>query len=160
MFYLELNKDRFKFSAAHFTILSPTQAERLHGHNYYLSLKFGFSEISKNLALAVDMNLLKDSVQKICDKLDERVLVAEKSPYLNLYKDHDSLEIKFQEKVYHLPSEDVLLLPLLNISCEALAEYLAHELKSAISGTIPFKSLELRLSETRAQAAVYCIQSA
>ncbi|PIR22368.1 MAG: hypothetical protein COV44_08135 [Deltaproteobacteria bacterium CG11_big_fil_rev_8_21_14_0_20_45_16] len=159
MFYIELTKDRFKFSVAHFTILSPTQSERLHGHNYYLNLKFGFSELDKDLALAVDMNLLKDIVQTACDKLDERVLVAEKSPYLELHKDQGSLEIKFQKKVYRLPLEDVLLLPLTNISCEALAEYLARELALALRGKVSVQRLTLQLSETRGQAAVYTTEN-
>jgi 6-pyruvoyltetrahydropterin/6-carboxytetrahydropterin synthase len=36
---LYIDKESHKFSAAHFTIFSATERERLHGHNYSVSAK-------------------------------------------------------------------------------------------------------------------------
>ncbi|MDC0574224.1 6-carboxytetrahydropterin synthase, partial [Luminiphilus sp.] len=36
---LHINKQAHKFSAAHFTIFSATDRERLHGHNYGVSAR-------------------------------------------------------------------------------------------------------------------------
>jgi 6-pyruvoyl-tetrahydropterin synthase len=37
-FHIELAKEDFKFSAAHFTLFGPDAAERLHGHNYRVTV--------------------------------------------------------------------------------------------------------------------------
>ncbi|MDB3933713.1 6-carboxytetrahydropterin synthase, partial [Luminiphilus sp.] len=36
---LHIEKEAHKFSAAHYTIFSATERERLHGHNYFVSVR-------------------------------------------------------------------------------------------------------------------------
>ena len=36
---LHITKEVHKFSAAHYTIFTATERERLHGHNYFVSVR-------------------------------------------------------------------------------------------------------------------------
>lgn len=158
MFTIELSKENFKFSGTHFTIFSPKASERMHGHNYYVSLRLSLSDLDKNLGMAVDFNVIKPLVKAICQDLDEYVLIPEKSPFLKVNRLKNSIEIVFNNKRYELPEEDVKLLPLVNITSEELAKLFAELLKDQLPSSIPWIKLSLTIEETRGQAVSYKIK--
>lgn len=158
MYWLILDKDRFKFSSSHFTIFSETDAERLHGHNYYVSLKLGFEKLDEETQMAVPFDQVKKDLKRVCDELDERVLLPMKSSFLkiNKLKEASEIEVKFQKKRYVFPSEDVFLLELSNISSEALACWVGERFLSFFSAqSFGLQRLELKIEETKGQFVVW-----
>lgn len=150
-----LEKDRFKFSVAHFTIFSRTKAERLHGHNYYVRASFGFQALSRDIGMGPDMRGLKTAIDRLCERLDERVLIPQGSPYLTIQKSRLSVRVQMGPKAYEFPKEDVLLLPLTNISCEALAEYFWENLKKSLKSLKGLGELTVEIRETTGQSASF-----
>lgn len=158
-YILDLAKENFKFAAAHFAIFGPGCAERLHGHNYYVSLQFKTTKIDNKLGLSVEFNELKPLVKKACEELDEFVLFPQKSPYLKITKEkinkQECYKIIFAKKTYILPAEDVKLVPVLNISCEELSLYIWNKLKKDFKKYPQIKSFTVTVEETRGQKGAY-----
>src|SRR5690606_33706927 len=123
-----LEKENFKFSGSHFTIFDSTRSERLHGHNYYVRLEVRVRELDPELGMAFDFNLLKPIVRQITESLDEYVLLPEKSPHVAIERTTTSVIASFNGKRYEFPSEDVRLLPIVNVTSELLASYIAGEI--------------------------------
>lgn len=157
-FVVRLAKENMKFSGSHFTIFGPADAERLHGHNYYVSVLFKVQELQPQLGLAFDFNLMKPLVRKICEELDERVLVPEKSSFLKVNRRNAQVEVQFARKFYSLPSEDVVLLPIANVTSEELARWIATRLASDLPKSAGVKHLQVSVEETRGQSVSYTLK--
>ena len=153
MFTIRLAKDNFKFSAAHFTIFNAHQGERLHGHNYYVAAALTFAQLHPQNEMTADFHSLKAVITEECKNLDEYVLLPENSPHLRIETQKTQIQVTFHEKKYLFPREDVLLLPLLNITSEALAKYLAGRLQTRLAATLNLEKIEVTLEETRGQGA-------
>ena len=82
---IEISKDYLHFNAAHFTIFSATEREDLHGHTFYVRA-YVTSHVDSN-GMAFDYNLLKEKLGALCDVLDEKVLLPERSPHLTLVEE-------------------------------------------------------------------------
>ena len=82
---IEIAKQALNFSAAHFTIFSRTEREDLHGHNFQVECELT-SPIDDN-GLIFDYSLIKRVMKELCDELDEKTILPEKSPYLQLERD-------------------------------------------------------------------------
>ena len=158
MFTIKLCKDNFKFSAAHFTIFDAQRGERLHGHNYYVAVTLTFSQLQPQSAMTADFHALKSVIAEECELLDEYVLVPKISPHLRVSEANTQVHITFHQKQYTFPGEDVRLLPLQNITSEALAKYLADRLQIRFAGTINLREMEVTIEETRGQSASTKVQ--
>jgi 6-pyruvoyltetrahydropterin/6-carboxytetrahydropterin synthase len=158
MYTVHLAKEPFKFSCSHFTILGPDHAERLHGHNYQMKVSIEVSGTDEKLGFAFDFNEVKPLIRRLCDELDERILVAADSPYLKLKNEGSSIEVEFAGKRYVFPSEDTMVLPLVNITSEELARYSAEKLKKDFSHLTFWTSLEVNVEETRGQSVSYSVR--
>jgi 6-pyruvoyltetrahydropterin/6-carboxytetrahydropterin synthase len=152
MFTLELAKEDFKFSAAHFTLFGAERGELLHGHNYQVSVRLLGRELD-DLELLVDLACLKERIRELCSGLDSRTLLPERSPHLQLRASSGEVEARFQSRRYVFPEADTLLLPLRNISVESLARFLWQELASRLSASDARRltSLGLSVQETAGQ---------
>lgn len=157
-YVLHLAKQKFKFAGTHFTIFGPQSSERLHGHNYQLKVMIEVEELDKNLGFAFDFNEVKPIIQKICDELDEYVLIPENSPYVNITKDNHSIDIVFADKAYKFPQEDVRLLPLVNITTEELARYCLESFLANAPMKKCFISLAISIEETQGQSVTYSVK--
>ena len=147
-----LHKEDFKFSCSHFTIFGANSAECLHGHNYYVDLRLELKNLKSDLGLAFDFNEVKPIIRKLCAKLDERILIPQKSPYLKI-KTGREIEVRFAKKRYVFPKEDVEFLPVVNITTEQLATYFVKKLLPKIS-SMPISSIEVGVQETNGQQAL------
>lgn len=124
--HLEIHKEEFSFSAGHFTIFSETEREYLHGHNYYVSVAFNVKIASNGLSF--DYRHYKKKMLALCDQLDRRFLLPRKSPYLKI-EDGDEYWIgHFNQRKILLPKEDVLILPLTNVTIEELSHWFLQKL--------------------------------
>jgi 6-pyruvoyltetrahydropterin/6-carboxytetrahydropterin synthase len=156
-FTLRLAKSDFKFAAAHFTWFADGTAERLHGHNYRV-----FVEIAGQLTehgLVLDFKAVKPLVRAICDELDEHWLVPGEHAVLRWSERPDgTIEVRYQERIYCAPREDVLVLPINNTSSENLATWFGRELARRLAlkfPRAPIESLRVAVEETTGQRGVY-----
>jgi len=119
---LHINKQAHKFSAAHFTIFSATERERIHGHNYGVSARI-VAEMGEN-GFSADYNVYKRCLQKLCDAHDEYMLLPAQSPWLEVVTQGDEYLATFNGKTLRFPCDETLLLPIVNVTVEALSHYL------------------------------------
>jgi 6-pyruvoyltetrahydropterin/6-carboxytetrahydropterin synthase len=160
---IELEKENFKFSASHFTIFGKGHAERLHGHNYYASCEILLDRLDPELGLAFDFNLVKPMIREITEWLDEYVLVPERSPHLEVQtieaKTGSKVRVQFGTKEYLFPAEDTRLLPLVNITSEELARYIAEQLIERLrphtNAARLIREIHIGVQETRGQTVYY-----
>jgi 6-pyruvoyltetrahydropterin/6-carboxytetrahydropterin synthase len=149
---IKIEKDRIKFSSSHFTIFSANEAERLHGHNYYLTIEVQ-SQNCDELGFAMDMKPLKDSAFELSQKLDEYVLLPTLNPYLKISEQGKNFQCSWNHKSYSFPKEDVQLLPVTNITCENLAFWFWSQMKPKMPKTVNWLSVSVK--ETHGQESIY-----
>lgn len=126
---IEIAREALHFAAAHFTLFSATERENLHGHNFQVALQLDV-EVGED-GLAFDYNIVKRVLQTLCDGLDERMLLPERSPYLRITREEGYVVAHFNgERIPFLP-RDVLALPVVNITLEALAGWIVGELRNS-----------------------------
>jgi 6-pyruvoyltetrahydropterin/6-carboxytetrahydropterin synthase len=129
---LYIDKESHKFSAAHFTIFSATERERLHGHNYSVSAKI-VAPMGDN-GFAADYNVYKRRLKALCDVLDEYLVLAGDSPFQRIEDEGDYYRVFFaQEEMLFLKS-DTRVLPLRNATVEEFSGYLLQQLLLASEG--------------------------
>ncbi len=157
---ITLAKENFKFSGTHFTVLSENTAERLHGHNYYVQIEIAFDKLEKSdLGLSFDFNLIKPIVKRLCDELDEYVLLPSQSPFVNIREEGMQCLVEFQKRKYSFPKNEVRILPLTNVTSEELARHLADNIVKELANSIQFRELKVRVEESRGQGAAYSIKN-
>ena len=142
---IELAKESFHFSAAHFTLFSAKRREKLHGHNYQVRCSIHCPVGEEDLAF--DYTPIKQRLNDLCASLDECTLMPTDSPWLNVREAEGQLVIEFNDQELRLPSADVRLLPIANVTLEGLAHYLAESLlASDEAAEWPMQSLSLGVS--------------
>ncbi len=157
-FRVRLEKESFKFSGTHFTILGPQEAERLHGHNYYVWVELEVNKLHPELGFAFDFNLVKPLVHGLCKNLDEYILLPARSSYLKITRTGDDIEVKFHEKTFHFPVSDVRELPIANVTCEELARHLTGELAKALPNNLGITCLTVAVNETKGQGVSFSLK--
>ena len=118
---IEISKEYLHFSAAHFTIFSATERERLHGHNFRVAVHI--TAPVGDIGLCFDYNIIKKQLLALCESLDEYVLMPANSPHLTINQLDKHYEIIFNGSSMQLPIDEVILVPVRNISVEELAAY-------------------------------------
>lgn len=135
------------------TVFPDGTKERLHGHNYTVALAIEVSQIE--LAAMIPFAPIKDAIGELCAELKERVLIPTKNPYYQLVRDDGELEFRLCGERYVLPRQDALLLPIDNVSVEALASYVATRLleRLTVLDAPHVKALEVTIEEYPGQGA-------
>ncbi len=151
---LRLCKEDFKFSAAHFTVFGEDEAEALHGHNYRVTVEMTGSEVDE-LEFLVPMAAAKRDIRAQCAALDEKVLLPAKCPLLQL-EQGETVTATFGQRRYEFPSPEVVLLPVANVTVEALARLLWQRLANRWDSLRDrVETLQVTVAETRGQGASY-----
>lgn len=154
---IELEKEYFKFSCAHFLIFPDGSKERLHGHNYRVRVEIVGDLTDRGLV--IDFIEAKPVVRELCDELDEHWIVPAEHPELKVERRDDGhTEVVYREARYLAPSDEVIVLPINNSSAENLATWFGGELLSRLEdrfGITQVRSLRVAVSETDGQAGVY-----
>jgi len=119
---IEIAKEDIKFSAGHFTIFADGSRERLHGHNYRVRLRAHYSVGDGDIS--VDYAEIKKALRRVCSRYDEYMLLPEKSRHLRLQWMDGSIEAVIGGARFVFPEGDVLVLPVENITGEALSALL------------------------------------
>ncbi len=152
---IEVNKEYLNFSAAHFLIFSDGQREPLHGHNYRVHF-YGEAPQLNQQDMVFDFLDIKPLIKKICDQLDHRLLLPTENELLKIETHNQQTSIRVGVEEFNIPSADIKLLPLHNISAEALAAYLLTEISTMIQHefNFHFSFIRLKVEETSGQSAV------
>ena len=152
---IELHRNDMKFSVAHFTIFSESKRERVHGHNFYLSVRC--KTFIKPGGVSFDYRELRRFLLEKCHLLNERFLLAKDSPYLRieLLPEKESVRITFNKKEMILLEEDILLLPLENISSESLSYWFLDNLlgEKEFLKNNAISMIEVKVSTTTGQSS-------
>jgi 6-pyruvoyltetrahydropterin/6-carboxytetrahydropterin synthase len=158
---IELAKEYFKFSAAHFLIFPDGSSERLHGHNYRVRVEIEASLTRHGLVL--DFKMVKPVIRELLDSLDEHWLVPGAHPTLTHTQRPDGVtEVRYRGLYYAAPTEDVIVLPINNTSSENLAQWTARELKSRLAQRfedLDVRRLRVAVEETSGQSGVYTFEA-
>ena len=123
---LHITKEAHKFSAAHYTIFSTTERERLHGHNYFVSVHL-VAHMGDN-GFSADYNVYKRRIKAICDRYDEYMLLPEFSPYQTIERVGDEIHAHFNGRVLKFLADETWVLPVANVTVEELSHLLLREL--------------------------------
>ncbi len=133
---ISMSKEDFKFSAAHFLIFPDGSAERLHGHNYRVYVDV--AAVLCEHGLVADFKLVKPVIREMCAELDEHWLVPGKHPVLEAVRRPDGVvEVRYKERYYAAPEEDVIIMQMNNISAENLATWFGRELRKRLDERFP-----------------------
>jgi 6-pyruvoyltetrahydropterin/6-carboxytetrahydropterin synthase len=119
---IEITKEDIKFSAAHFTIFSATQRERLHGHNF--SVQLAVTAPVGDDGICFSYKDIKTRLRQLVDDLDEYTHIPVLSPYLQVGEEGLFYVVQFNGEKIPLLKSDTLLLPMRNSTVEEYARYL------------------------------------
>ncbi|MBE0522024.1 MAG: 6-pyruvoyl tetrahydropterin synthase family protein [Candidatus Methanoperedenaceae archaeon] len=145
---------KLRFSACHFIPNHP-RCGCLHGHTYAVSVRV---EGEQQGEFIIDFELLKNIVNRLCETLDHRVIIAENDPRLKIQKDDGvTIEIAESNKRYVLPSEDIVFLPAASVSAEDLCKYFTENIAGVLrsKGVDNVTKLHVRVDEGIGQGAGY-----
>ena len=147
---LHIDKQSHKFSAAHYTIFSATSRERLHGHNYSVSVRI-VAPMGGN-GFSADYNVYKTRLQALCDSLDEYMLLPENSPFQAIEEEGLYYRVKFAADEMLFLKSDTLILPVLNVTIEELSHLLLQRLVALCEGD-ELREIELSVASGAGQRA-------
>ena len=147
---LHIDKQAHKFSAAHYTIFSATERERLHGHNYFLTTRI-VAAMGEN-GFSADYNVYKRRIKALCDRYDEYMLLPEFSPYQTIERVGDEIHAHFAGRVLKFFADETWVLPVTNVTVEELSQLLLSELIAAEADP-DLVEVELTVSSGSGQAA-------
>ncbi len=137
------------------TVFPGGRKERLHGHNYYVSLTIELASIA--FERMVDFGPLKEALGALCNEWKEHVLLATENPYYKLLgESDDEIEFTLCEQRYVLPREDVLLLPIDNLAVEPLSKLACERLCVSMSAELDpatVHAIEVTIEENPGQGA-------
>ena len=153
---ISIEKDYLKFSAAHFLIFPDGSAERLHGHNYkvYVDVHTDLNEHG----LVVNFKEIKPLVREVCDELDEHLLIPGEHPVLTAARVGAQMEIRYRERRYLIPAEEVIVLPIGNTSAENLAAWFGRTLRERMTAkwaSLRVRRLSIGIEETPGQRGTW-----
>lgn len=147
-------REQYKFSCAHMTVFPDGTKERLHGHNYTVGIAIDLDSVA--LADMLPFAPIKAALAELCAAWKERVMIAERNPHLRIVRDEaKEIELTLCGDRYVFPRGDVLVLPIDNISVEALAGHCAELLAGKLRGVLPghARALEVTVEESPGQGS-------
>lgn len=154
---VHIRKETIKFSAAHMTVFPDGTKEPLHGHNYQVSLTLEISDAS--LKSMVRFTELKKSLAALCAKWDERVLLAARCPFLRVRgRAGGEIEFTLCRKRYVLPEDEVVMVPIENVTTELLSKELCRKFIKKLdrkSLARNLRAVALRVDESGGQGSSY-----
>jgi 6-pyruvoyltetrahydropterin/6-carboxytetrahydropterin synthase len=153
LYRLEVTKDELGFAAAHF-ITMRGKCERLHGHNYRVSV-----EVAGRLGedgYVVDFGVIKKHAREIARSLDHRVLLAAENSQLAFSEADGHLQVQYGPKRYVFPLDEVIMLPIANTTAELLATWFCAQLSDRLraEGVDTLASVGVWVSEGPGQQAL------
>jgi 6-pyruvoyl tetrahydropterin synthase/QueD family protein len=153
-FRVHVTKDYLKFSAAHFIAYKGFR-ETLHGHNYRVTVEV--EGVLGAQGYVLDFGIVKRIAKRVCDRLDEKVLIPAHSDCLQIREEAGQVSLRYEDDEFRFPAKDVVLVPIAHSSAEELARYLAGEMRHelAVEGVRRIRAIQIGVEETTGQAAYF-----
>lgn len=126
-FRVDVSKETFVFSAAHFITFAGDICERLHGHNYGVRVAVE-GPLDAN-RYVVDFIALRDAVLAETAQWDHHVLLPTEHAEIRIHSDDKETTATFRERRWVFPNEDCILLPVINTTAEEMARVLAERVR-------------------------------
>jgi 6-pyruvoyltetrahydropterin/6-carboxytetrahydropterin synthase len=156
-----------RFSSAHLIPTHPS-CGFIHGHSYFVDVEIE-GERAGEFKFVVDFKDVKESLRKICNTLDHRLLVPIFNEHISFkgipddektmekIEKEEKLQFKIGQKGYTIPKVDCVLLPLKTSSAEDLAQYFAEKLTEDLlnKGYDNLNSISACVNEGIGQGALY-----
>ena len=105
----------------------------------------------------IDFSVLKRLVREACERLDHRFLLQRDSQLLAIDEQADAWVVRFGEREYRFPAEDVAVLPIENSTAELLAQWLCETVAAALAaeGTDNLTCIAVEVEEMPGQSGSY-----
>ena len=134
------------------TVFADGSKERLHGHNYTIALAVEVERV--DLGAMIPFAPIKDVLRELCTAWKEHVLLAARNPWFVVVRDDHELEFTLCGERYVMPRRDALLLPVDNISVEALAAHVAALVRDELVRlAVPALAIDVAIEESPGQGA-------
>jgi 6-pyruvoyltetrahydropterin/6-carboxytetrahydropterin synthase len=148
---VEISKESFVFSSAHFITFAGDICERIHGHNYGVRVVVE-GPLDEN-RYVVDFIALRDAVLAITATLDHHVLLPRDHREIKVLSENGETTARFRERRWVFPDEDCVILPVVNTTAEEIARVIAHRVreqtKPVFGDTI--ETIEVAVDENHGQ---------
>jgi 6-pyruvoyl-tetrahydropterin synthase len=158
-FDVRVSKDYFKFTAAHFVAFRGFR-ERLHGHNYSVSVRIlGSNQICDD-GYVLDFGCVKTATRRVCKDLNEHFLCPMLSDVLEIKVNEKSVTISCEDGAeFMFPKNDCAMLPIVHATAEELAVYLWDKILLELDASVLLRrgihTLEVSVSEAVGQEATF-----
>ena len=153
-FKIAITKEDLVFAAAHFITYAGHRCEKLHGHNYRVSVVVE-GGLEPDSWYVVDFSAVKKVMRALTGELDHRVLLPRDNPQLKVVQDNGSVRVSYAgEPRYVFPAGDCVILPIPNTTVEMLSQYLAGRVRAELGG-LHLKAIEIEVEENFGQSASY-----
>lgn len=123
---VELTTDELKFSAGHFMLLSATERETMHGHDY--AVRAALHTLYHHNGMGFDCRLYKQKLKALCQSLDYRFLLPMTSDYLRLEETATEWRCHHNQQMFTFPKKDAVALPVCNVTLEELSHWFLAQL--------------------------------
>ncbi|QDT03652.1 6-carboxy-5,6,7,8-tetrahydropterin synthase [Rubripirellula lacrimiformis] len=124
---VDVTKEQFVFSAAHFITFAGDICERLHGHNYGVRASVE-GPLDAN-RYVVDFIALRDAVLKQTQLLDHHVVLPSDHAEIKITSDEKETTATFGDRRWVFPNEDCVILPVTNTTAEEMARVIAERVR-------------------------------
>ena len=121
---VDVAKEQFTFSAAHFITFAGDICERIHGHNYAVRASVE-GPLDEN-RYVVDFIALRDAVLKETLQLDHHVILPQDHAEIKITSDDRETTATFRDRRWVFPNEDCVMLPVINTTAEEIARVIAE----------------------------------
>ena len=140
---VEVGRGEFGFSAAHAGV-HDGEFEPLHGHTYQVTLwLFG---VPGDGGMLIDFGEIKTALREAIAPLRRRTMMPGRAPEVLITSENNTLSIVAGRKRYVLPVDDVVVLPMVNTTTEAIAGYLLERVLPYLHG-YGLSTVQLEVSE-------------
>jgi 6-pyruvoyltetrahydropterin/6-carboxytetrahydropterin synthase len=123
-FRVDVEKEQFIFSAAHFITFAGDICERIHGHNYGVRASVE-GPLDEN-RYVVDFIALRDAVLEQTQALDHHVILPRDHDEIKITSDEKETTARFRDRRWVFPNEDCIMLPVINTTAEEIARVIAE----------------------------------
>lgn len=156
---VSVSKDYLTFSAAHFLTIPGHKCERLHGHNYVVTVAVE-GPVDPSTGFVVDFAVLKRVLRPAIDALDHRVLVPGGNPAVVVRAEGGRTTVDCRgETRFVFPTGDVAVLAVTDTTAELLAEMLANEVRAGLTreGVLGLQRIVVAVEESPGQLGSFTL---
>ncbi|MBI2765568.1 MAG: 6-carboxytetrahydropterin synthase [Chloroflexi bacterium] len=154
---ITVERNRLRFAAAHMATFRGA-CEPLHGHNYDIIVE-AEGELTSD-SWIFDFGELKRAAKVIADELDHKFMLQRHSRILEVTETESSWNVRFGDRDYVFPRQDVIALPIDNTTAERISEWVSGRLAAVLRelGATNIRKLSVGIEEMPGQTGWYTVE--